>query len=267
MKPAFYMVVLLLASTGALASDSKRITVSFRFDDYPAMHEMESGTRILNTFMAKRIPITFAVIPYDGKYVPRSAPGTLDAETRKVASLFLNAIKSRRFEVAQHGYSHEENYFGPDNGSSEFAHLPLKDQVDRMRTGKALLEKMLGRRVKCFVPPWSTYDINTLRAAEQCGFKVFSASGLPGQEGRGYSLKFRGSDEQLSTLKQRIDAERKGTEKRQVVTVLFHASDFTEINDELGTMTFPKLDELLDWVKTQPDVSVKLLSKTAVRIR
>jgi len=261
------LLIALVCAASAFASGAKRITVSFRFDDYPAMHEMESGTRILNAFMAKQIPITFAVIPYDGKYVPRSAPGTLDAETRKVASLFVNAIKSRRFEVAQHGYSHEENYLGPDNGSSEFAHLLLQDQVDRMRTGKALLEKMLGRRVKCFVPPWSTYDINTLRAAAQCGFRVFSASGLPGQDGRGSSLKFRGSDEQLSTLKQRIDAARKETEKRPVVTVLFHAHDFTEINEKLGTMTFPKLDELLDWVKTQPDVRVKLLSKTAVRVR
>jgi len=247
---------------GAHAAAGKHITVAFRFDDYWAMGTAQPGIRILNTFLAHRTPITAAVIPYSGKYSREGLSANATEESRK---FLKDAVKTGLLEVAQHGFSHQENALAPGQPSSEFSGLPFQEQVDRMRCGKTLLEKTIGRRVLLFIPPWNTYDANTLRAADTCGFKGFSAGGMPGAEARGSTLKFRGGDTALKSLKERVEQLRKSGGKKPVAAVLLHAYDFIEYNDKLGSMTFDKLDELLDWVKAQPDVRVKLLSKTTAR--
>ncbi len=263
----FWGTIFIVQSLSTQADTLKPISVSFRFDDYCAMWNTAPGNRILSTFLAHRTPITFAVIPYGGSYVRGGFP-TLPAEaTEGSGRLLRDALNTGLFEVALHGFSHQENYRDLNNNPSEFMTLPLQEQVDRMRTGKSLLEGMIGHRVSLFVPPWNSYDSNTLRASVICGLKSFSAGDMPGRVAQGCTLKFRGTDTELKSLKDRIAVLRTSTEKKPVATVLFHAYDFTEYNTKLGTMNFDKLDDLLNWVNDQPDVLVKPLSRTAVKIK
>lgn len=85
-------------------------------------------------------------------------------------------------EVAQHGYRHilhpapECSILGRRYGfkeKSEFAGLPLQEQVHLIRQGKKILNAN-GIFTEYWFAPSHSFDMNTILALEQCGFKAIS---------------------------------------------------------------------------------------------
>ena len=79
--------------------------------------------------------------------------------------------------IAMHGYQHV--FSSPHHGllnyrmNSEFAGLPLEDQIVKIRRGKEILENH-GIYTDVFFAPAHSYDENTLIALSECGFKYMS---------------------------------------------------------------------------------------------
>ena len=124
--------------------------------------------------------------------------------------------------------------------------------------GKQFLEEELKIPVTIFIPPWNSYDYNTIRALEQSGFQCLSA-GSSGPSGSPSSLKFLPVSCGPADIKNAVEAARNIPDPAPVVTILFHAYEFKDVNKELGKITYDDFLDMLSWLSVQKDVSVKLI--------
>jgi hypothetical protein len=62
-----------------------------------------------------------------------------------------------------------------DGHMSEFLGVEAGVQVERIRSGLEILQKIFGDAVTGFVPPWNSYDANTVAAVGKVGLKYLSA--------------------------------------------------------------------------------------------
>ncbi len=260
------LMVLLAAGFPRDAAASPRIDVVIRFDDYASWMATDPVLRFFMLFEKRSVPVTFAVIPFNGTF--KNAPGQPEAQplTEEKTWILRRMLSAGNFEVAQHGFSHEENAKDSPQGSSEFSGLSLDEQTQRLTRGKELLESRLGIRVRSFAPPWNTYDENTVSALKKCGFRVFSPGGPDPVLQAKYGMPVIGCGAGVGTLKARIEEARKGKDTHPVVTALFHLSDIKDFEPK-GSFTLAELAEMLDWLKAQPDVHCDTLQGEAKRLR
>ena len=252
------LAVLACVSFSENAHAGPQIDVVIRFDDYCSGMATDSILRFYMLFEKRSIPITFAVIPFEGSFTP--APGQPEAKplTEEKAWILKRMLSTGNFEVAQHGFCHEDNAKGTPQGSSEFAGLPLEEQTIRIARGKEVLESRLGIPIKSFAPPWNTYDENTVLALKQQGFRVFSPGGPDPALQTKYGMPIIGCGAGVATLRARIEEARKGTDRHPVITGLFHIYEIKDFESK-GTFTLAELEETLDWLKAQPDVHCRTL--------
>ena len=187
------LVVVCLAMGRLQAAD---VTVVFRCDDYSAASNTALEVRLIETFRQRDIPLVFGVIPFIGASDSREGSELSDEK----AAILREAVEAGTVDVALHGYSHQKS--GP---WTEFAGLPYDEQVRRLSHGVTLLSEAVGVRVTTFVPPYNTYDENTLRAMEHLGFVCLSA-GKTGCVGE-YSLSFLPSTCGLANARQAIESD------------------------------------------------------------
>ena len=226
----------------------------------------DSVLRFFLMFEKRSIPITFAVIPYSGSF--QRAPGQPEAQplTEEKAWILKQMLSTGNFEVAQHGFCHEDNAKNSPQGSSEFCGLPPEEQKQRIIRGKELLESRLGIPVRSFAPPWNTYDENTVSALKQCRFRVFSPGGPDATLQAKYGMPVIGCGAGVATLRARVEEARKGRDAHPVITGLFHIYEIKDFEPK-GTFTLAELAETLDWLKAQPDVRFDTLQGAAKRQR
>lgn len=77
-------------------------------------------------------------------------------------------------EIIQHGFDHQLKTAPPVRG--EFGGgRPYAEQLDEIRRGAERMNQFFGDQwSRIFSFPFGLYDLNTLKALEQCGFKVIS---------------------------------------------------------------------------------------------
>jgi peptidoglycan/xylan/chitin deacetylase (PgdA/CDA1 family) len=142
---------------------AKKVIVVFRNDDIQEFSGSATERRFLQLFVENGIPQTYALVPFKKN---------LEKENDLV-SLLRNQQTKGLAEIALHGYAHE-NLAGKRR--SEFAGKPLEEQLEKIRSGKAYLERIFLREIVTFIPPFNSYDQNTLRAIAKSGIKVLSSS-------------------------------------------------------------------------------------------
>jgi peptidoglycan/xylan/chitin deacetylase (PgdA/CDA1 family) len=237
------------------ASRSRMITIFFRYDDYGDLSPQDIEENVILAFIKNDIPCTVGVIPfYIG--VSSSYPNALSTlSTRKVE--FLKSITGPGvIELALHGYSHTNIRNDTDPWFSEFYSQDLHSQLEKISDGKRYLEDTLGVDINTFIPPWNTYDLNTLSAIEQRGFKCISAD-MYGQSTSNTLLKFIPATVELHELRQAIEKARMLPDKYPVIVTLIHPYDFLES----GIFNFVDLFPLLEWVRGQQDIQIFTISQ------
>ena len=89
----------------------------------------------------------------------------------------MKALRSEGYAIAMHGYQHLMT--SPHRGlvnignKSEFAGLPLEEQCEKLRKGREIMRGH-GLDTDCFFAPAHSYDKNTLKALDLCGFRYMS---------------------------------------------------------------------------------------------
>ncbi|MGA2435629.1 MAG: DUF2334 domain-containing protein, partial [Bryobacteraceae bacterium] len=237
-----------------------RITVVFRMDDYASVSWTELELRIIEAFRKRALRCTFGVIPYTGwGDTGNPLPSVYLPLVPEKVAILKRAVADGTIDVAQHGYCHQ-----PFRGKpTEFAALPLDVQREKIRRGAAFLSSSLETKSSVFIPPWNSYDRNTLRALDSLGFIGISAGKCGAVEG-GLSLRFLPATCSLTGLKGAVAAARRASAPSSIVTVLFHPSDFRDHSPARGVLTIEELDVLLDWVCVQPDLEVLPVSECMV---
>ena len=152
----------------------RQIYVVFRMDDYSAVSDTGLELRILDLFEKKQVGITLGVVPFvcAGDQKDPTAQ-SLIALPHEKAELLKAKLKAGFLDIALHGYAHQTN--DVSDGPSEFAGVDYAAQVEKLKEGRRFLEQVTGHSVECFIPPWNSYDLNTLRALEEAGFEILSA--------------------------------------------------------------------------------------------
>jgi len=260
-----YLIVVLLffllLSTAIGGADrEKQITVIFRYDDYSSRSLTDIEVKIIDAFQKHNVSCTFGVIPciYSGDgYDP--APQDVVPLTPAKANILNSAMKAGTLEVALHGYSHQT--IREKGGTTEFSGLDYSTQLERISKANNLLEQMLHTQITTFIPPWNSYDFNTIRAVEKLGFTCFSAD-LSGDAKESPSLKFLPGTCGPDGLPDAVESARRIPEIQPIIVVLFHEYDLLDVNRERGKITYQELVELLGWLRVQDDVRVRSFEQT-----
>lgn len=247
--------VVLFRDCTSQSVEEKRINVVFRFDDFCALSTTDIELRIIEAFRKNNAFVTIGVIPFicTGD-VNDPSPREVVPLTSTKAKILKDAIRDGIIDVALHGYSHQRIHV---EDTTEFSGLDYQQQKARITKGKKLLEDMIDAPVTVFVPPWNSYDSNTLRALEELDLSTLSAD-LKGEATLSSGLNFLPTTCGLTQLRHAVEISRNFSDPNLFIVVLFHEYDFKEVNEKYGNVTYQELCDLLEWLTSQQDV--RLLS-------
>ena len=236
------------------------VNVIFRYDDYSANSVTDAELKIIDIFRKHGIPITFGVIPFKVTGDPEDpSPRDLIPLDSVKREILKRGYEEGILDISMHGYSHQTN---SSEYLSEFANLDYKEQVKKLSAGKEYLQNITGATVTAFLPPWNTYDLNTLSALEQSGFTILSAN-KKGLAVKGSNLHYLPVSCDLTELKDAVKAARKSSDNQPLIVALLHDYDFMDFNDVIGVLTFREFFELIDWVDAQEDVNILSISQAS----
>ena len=143
--------------------------VIFRNDDVKPRYHPSALQNVTELFMEEGVPLTHSIL----------------GNTRANASVcgylrVLNTQHDRQFEVALHGFSHENHLTKSNNETpfqlSEFAGLNVGAQRQLIQRGTKNVTQCTGERPTTFVPPFDTYDGATVRTLNESGYNTVSGA-------------------------------------------------------------------------------------------
>lgn len=141
--------------------EADRMTIFFRNDDVRGSLD-DNLVYLTEKLVSAGFPISHAVEPAN--------------VSREVVEWLLakKAANPNRVEILQHGYEHRIKTKPPYRG--EFGgNRVYEEQLDEIRKGMALMSAHFADCwTRIFSFPYGTYDHNTLKALEICGFKMIS---------------------------------------------------------------------------------------------
>jgi len=239
------------------------LLIAFRYDDPSVISPMHLESRIIQIFAEARARHTFAVIPA----IP-TGPPHVNSPSQSASSLpfpkrrmLRLAVRTKKLEVAQHGFTHQTLRKGLRGDHSEFAGLPFGEQCDLIRQGRNRLQRSVGAPITTFVPPWNSYDENTTRALEELEFSVLSAS-IDGPW-RDSQVDRAPGNCSLGAVRSAVELFRRSDLHFGALVVVYHPYDFTESGDWRGWFTLDRFGELVSWCAAQPDIRMLSLSDLA----
>ena len=228
-----------------------KVTVVFRYDDFSATSPLWLEKAIFEEFAKRKLCLTVGVIPFvhsEGRNVP------LDVGH---VNTLVRYVRSGTIEVGLHGCSHRgASQYEP----SEFAGVSYPRQLELIRRGKDELTRLVGVAPKTFIPPYNSYDANTLRAARAVGMQHFSAA-FGGPVGSGFAWL-----PQTVEMREARDAVRKAQRFAfgdPYVVIVVHAFDFKEISPTRGVATIPEFRAFLAELAGRADVRVADIASAA----
>jgi peptidoglycan/xylan/chitin deacetylase (PgdA/CDA1 family) len=254
-----FVIMIMCSGCGAQPKNDKDVYVVFRYDDYSSNSDTEIELKIINTFRSINAPITFGVIPYS--FLGDTYDGSTNVggplPTKKTEFL-KEGIAEGILEIGMHGFNHQNNN---SNQSSEFSGLDYENQFEKLKKGKSYLESILGLPITIFIPPWQSYDLNTLRALEVLNFSTLSAYKNGGEAEKTSNLNFIPSTCFLSDLKTGVIAAREVSFNQPLLVVLLHDDDFVEVAGVKGSTTHKEFSDLMSWLVLQNDVKIISMSQ------
>jgi peptidoglycan/xylan/chitin deacetylase (PgdA/CDA1 family) len=236
-----------------------KINLVFRFDDY-LLESSVYNDSLLNVFRKNDIQICLGIIPFDEEGLINQK-----MELRKLQD-FRSRIVRNEIEIAIHGYNHINNNLDDEllfltPWESEFGSLDYNIQYSKIKRSKKTIDSLLETDTKIFIPPWNTYDNNTLTALDSLGFSILSAGFGVGPSNY-VNIKYIPFT--LQDLKEIPTLLRKYRNQRVTILIMIHSYSFQGWLDYPGfafeKISFNELDTLLSWIKTHDYVQTTTFS-------
>jgi hypothetical protein len=259
---SLFIIFSLTAQTDGAAGE-KQIIVVFRYDDYSSLSSTELELRLINTFQKYKIACTFGVVPFTVSNQLNASPQNVFPLSQPKAMILRNALKDGTLEIAQHGYSHQTIL---EKGLySEFYGLDYNSQLQKIGKGKIFLEEILHTKITTFIPPYNSYDLNTIRVLEKLRFSCISSS-LYGDATELSKLHFLPKTCSLLQLQNAVKTARNIRDFQPIIVVLFHEYDFLEIDKRQGKFTYQEFLDLLNWITSQKDIHVMTVNQATYMV-
>lgn len=245
----------------------KKINIIFRYDDPSVLTANDIESKVLNIFKEHNLSLTFAVIPYRcaGDPIDPSPQNVLPLNDKK-ANLFKKFIQNGTLDIALHGYSHQTR---SDKFWTEFMGVPYNEQLQKLEKGKKLFETFFSQSIISFVPPYNTYDENTIKALEALHFSTISAN-LEGIQPKKSKLNFISHTITINKIDEAIEDVKDNDEKESYIVVMFHGYNFSNVKMEgvdKPEITFLELDQLLTRLKKEKNIHIISLSQASKQLK
>jgi peptidoglycan/xylan/chitin deacetylase (PgdA/CDA1 family) len=148
------IAILLSASTTPALARTMQPSgyVIYRIDDIQSGWLPNVQNQLLSKFITSNTKASLAVIPNE-----MNNQGLVFTKIKK-------GIDYNLFEIAAHGWNHVN-----------YSKLDLGSQYTTIAKSKQKLQQMFDISLKVFVPPFNTFDKNTLQSLVMLGFNVISA--------------------------------------------------------------------------------------------
>src|SRR5688572_2416965 len=238
------------------------VTIFFRYDDYSSLSHPAVDRGLIEIFGRHQLSCTFAVVPAITSIYPwvqGDDQQEIALNTEKKAEL-REAIRSGSVDLALHGWRHLANQHAQHPNPSEFKGLTVEQQAAILRRGREFLAEATGVTPTLFVPPWNSYDENTLKALQVSGFRGISANRYsPGAE-ESSPLVFAPMTVELGGMRNALAAALASGEDSPVVGVMMHPYDFHESGDKRAVITLAQFEQELAWLKQQANVRILPIS-------
>jgi len=241
---------------------NKNIYIIFRYDDTCVYSNSQIETQLLTLFNKHHFPLTFAVIPYrcEGEPINPSPQKVLPLTTKK-SQILQPFIDNGTLEIALHGYSHQTV---STKVWTEFENVSYTTQKKHLIEGKKLLESLFHNTITSFVPPYNTYDTNTISILESLGITTISAN-LNAPTFQKSKIHFLSHTITLDQIERTIQKEQT-KETPSFIVVMFHEYNFSNISVKgvkKPEITFKEMNTLLTYLKRQKHIHITTLQKAA----
>jgi hypothetical protein len=232
------------------------MVIVFRYDDVCG-RILAIDHDVVQKFSDYAVPLTLGFIPF-------LYPVSYD----EMQSLLHDDLH----EWALHGYAHQSIVPHSNKLQTEFCGLDLKSQSEKIGEGMVVLTNFLKRSIQTFIPPWNSYDANTLEAL--MAHRIPNISGgmhrsfphhsmvnsLPATIpiGQFYQLLYAGAFDSLF-------------DQPVVIVVYFHAYELKESGIvspySVPVLTMDQLTHMLKRITTDPRVQCESVSGFLSRYR
>lgn len=237
----------------------KNITIAFRLDDPSAVSPIKIERNLIQIFSEHNATCTFGVVPYItlGDYHEMKSEGNSLLPDEKI-SLFKEAAKKKVIDIALHGYEHKTINDG-SRLHSEFCGGDINQQLEKIKNGKDILEKQFEAPIVSFIPPWNTYDKNTLKALAQNNINCISSNRY--QTVSQGEMSYLPITLELPDLEYAVEVARNSNDKSPSIIILMHPYDFKESGDKRAQYDCNHIDDTLSWIASQPDLNIASISQ------
>lgn len=236
------------------------IRICFRLDDPSATSNHNLEQRLLAVFSKHSIPLCAAVVPFK-----RKENETVSVRPDNVRHL-VDAQRAGLLEVALHGHSHIPRGKMVGKRESEFAGLGFEEQLRLIDDAKHCLLDTFELPIFGFVPPWNTFDHNTVEAVSESGFTYLSA-GVRDYSFRANELAALPKTALLNHLSHdMIQSLQRFMFLSPLIVVVFHQFDIKESGSSEARISLSELDRLLAWLNDDPSI-VPVHMKQVVKLK
>jgi hypothetical protein len=235
------------------------ITVFFRYDDYSAASPLDVDSGVINLMHKYNMCCTFAVIPaVKDKEGDDYRSGDRDEFVlgEEKLDLLKNAIHEGVVDLALHGWNHQTHDAALPGAPSEFLGLPFDVQVRRIMRGYKFFKQQIGVAPNIFVPPWNSYDANTLLGLEQIGIACISADRFSPVI-KSSSIYFAPITVEMDGLRSAIENAHKISDPEPIIGVSLHPYNFYESKNSWSFMNLADFELNIMWLTQCSDVKVK----------
>lgn len=212
---------------------AENIKVVLRYDDYSSISNIELEKELFKRAEEIGIGVLVGVIPFPGqpydKTVGTSLRPHVDLPPAKIA-LLRDYADRRTIHIAIHGHSHVNNALS--GTPSEMAGLPLDLQIRLLTRARDAMNDSLHTDISTFIPPFNTFDNNTLKALQHTGFRLVSA-GRAESTHKLSALNYLPGGPYPQKIRQTIKAGLSSKQSKGLLVISSHAYDFSDSGQSL----------------------------------
>jgi len=228
------------------ANPEKKLIVVFRNDDIQNFSGSKLELKLFRIFKENNISQTYALVPFEINLL----------EKRELMKILKEHLKLGLAEIALHGYAHQ------DLGKrTEFLGRPLAEQFKKIKVGKSYLEDLFKIKIITFIPPFNSYDLNTIKACRENNIKVLSSSNFFFYKDIS-DIAIVNASALLFTPLSELELARKNGGNLSVFIIYYHSymGNIYPKDDYYGQM-----EKLIKYIKSKDNIEVITLGEAGLK--
>lgn len=242
------------------------IKIIFRFDDPSEISDHDLEIKILNLFIKYNAKICLAIIPFKKRINDETIWTITDSKIKHI----IESVEIGVVEVAQHGCSHVDEGMNCIGSPSEFSGVPYDYQARKIMEGRELLSSIFNTPIIGFVPPFNTYDANTVKILAENNYEYISAAwDTPVFDKKRHDIVILPRTCTLRHINIALKEAEKYKSLSPIINVVLHHDEFDEhvhAKSPHNQPTFTNLTEiekLLKMINNNPEMEICSISSVS----